>query len=914
MEASDNGIEGQNHQDKNGVPSILNSEFPRGNSRNIYFIFLALILTMAVLSVAQSDIAGQDDRPGQRSAVTNSQGPHYGVDFITSAEHHADEQQFANGLATGAGWDRWPVYWFYIETSEGVFDWSRQDTAVQADLDHGLQLNAILLGTPAFYTSNFLRQPLLPYQHTPRRGTLALDSVETARPQGLYEPVFIDGDNPGPDKVINPQNKWAFFVEAAVNRYKPGGLLAKSNGWPEGVGVTVWEMWNEPDLSFFWDASLQDYARLLKVGYLAAKHADPQAQVMFAGLAMWQQPDYYDLVLDVFDNDPIAADHGFFHDIMAVHNYSRSERSSDFVLTVGEAMTQHGLEKPIWLNESGVPAWDDYPGPVWEPLSPLRAKQQEQADFAIQSAFYAISAGADAIFHFQLYDGCGNQPQGTDFPPHNGELCDDNNNYDGKPCAGDANGLYRNPADATCFTQHPHPESPRPVFSAYKTLAAHVRDVQPYWRMRAGTPVSSSTCPGSDGPQEWIALYQPATEKRIVGLWARCGYTETAVIEATNPDGKAQLVAPDGSVQEITASGGFYSITLPAATNRNPSPGQIINPIYPIGGRPVILIETDTREEPPTSTPTHTPRATSTCWQGVLNGGFESDSGWRIPLTTNPASYSKELLRSGSRSMRAGIIDTQDNLYSYSTALQTVTLPKATTDADLHFWLYSLSSEPASLTLPSNPLGMTEKSAATTGDAQMVLILDSGGTIVEQLLYERRNDPQWREYSFDLSQYADKTIQIYFGVYNNGTGGISSMHVDDVSLSSCSAITPTATPSATPTSTPAETPAPNQLSFVFAPKISKEYPLGITGQIVDLQGQGIGNVTIRTDKGQSTVSEPDGWYALVPLDSGTYIIRPEKAGTVFSPQTREVILPPSAYDQDFVIVPPTPTPVPYSGP
>ena len=32
-------------------------------------------------------------------------------------------------VESGAGWDRWPLYWFYIETSPGNFDWSRQDTA-----------------------------------------------------------------------------------------------------------------------------------------------------------------------------------------------------------------------------------------------------------------------------------------------------------------------------------------------------------------------------------------------------------------------------------------------------------------------------------------------------------------------------------------------------------------------------------------------------------------------------------------------------------------------------------------------------------------------------------------------------------------------------------------------------------------
>ena len=60
------------------------------------------------------------------------------------------------------------------------------------------------------------------------------------------------------------------------------------------MGVTHWEMWNEPDVPFFWDANQTDYARLLKVGYLATKHADPAARVIFGALAMWQYPDYYD--------------------------------------------------------------------------------------------------------------------------------------------------------------------------------------------------------------------------------------------------------------------------------------------------------------------------------------------------------------------------------------------------------------------------------------------------------------------------------------------------------------------------------------------------------------------------------------------------------------------------------------------
>ena len=57
-----------------------------------------------------------------------------------------------------------------------------------------------------------------------------------------------------------------------------------------------------------------------------------------------------------------------------------------------------GIDKPIWLNESGVSVGDDYPGPVCEPDSLYRATMSEQADFIIQSAFYAIFGRANMLF------------------------------------------------------------------------------------------------------------------------------------------------------------------------------------------------------------------------------------------------------------------------------------------------------------------------------------------------------------------------------------------------------------------------------------------------------------------------------------------------------------------------------------
>jgi hypothetical protein len=518
-------------------------------------LFLAALLAILWFAAVPAPIV-QSGQP-ELDTAANTPSFTYGVNFINSVDHPATAQQFAHGTATGASWNRWPLYWSRIETSPGLYDWAAHDAVVAADQANGWRTNAILLGTPPFYTTNLdaLADCAGDCSAVPL-GTRGLDAVRAARPQGLYDPIFADGtDTPGVGKAINPANPWAQFVFAIVARYKPNGTLAQAQGWPAHSGITHWEMWNEPDFVLFWDSSLEDYARLLKVGYLAAKAADPQAQILFGGLANNGDPQFYAKVLAVLAADGQAPFHNYYHDIFATHNYSQPWESWRHVWKAGRDLEQYGLSKPIWLNESGVPAWDDYPGPVWDPKSGLRATTTEQADFIWQSAFFALFAGVDAIFHFQLYDGCGNQPAFTNFPPHNGELCDENGKLISdptKPCAGDANGLYRNPADAICFSQHPQPASGRPNLAAFQWVTTHLHGTQPLWRTRPGGPDPNN------GPQEIIALYKPSTGERVISMWARFGQGQTAVIAAQASS--ATLHFPNGTSQIITPTAGFYHI------------------------------------------------------------------------------------------------------------------------------------------------------------------------------------------------------------------------------------------------------------------------------------------------------------------------------------------------------------------
>lgn len=546
------------------------------------FVLLSATLLLLGLALQQQQPALPPATQAQPANEIPS-SPAYGVNFISWAKGltPVSGQRYANAHATGASWNRWPMYWTNIEQSEGSFSWAYQDVAVTNDIAQGFQLDAILLGTPLFYTTSPAGAPFA----ASADNILAVNEIQAATPQGLYEPVFADGtDVPGAGKVINPANRWARFVHTAVNRYKPGGILAQQNGWTNGEGVTHWEMWNEPDLFQFWDGTVEDYARLLKVGYLAAKQADPNAQIIFGGLAnvgdaAVGEADFYNRIMALYDADPEAETHGYYHDIFATHNYLYAWRSWLYVWRAGRTLSARNLEKPIWLNESGVPVWDDYPGPICEPDSPYRATMSEQADFIIQSAFFATYAGADNLFFFQLYDDCGNQPGGTNHANYPPSACTGDPTIDP---GGDAFGLYRNPNDqsrAGCYWDSPQPETPREGVAAFQVLSTYLTGVEPLWRQRP-----------NGGAQEWIAFYQPETQSRVLGVWSRGGTVETAAITATSAANTATLIGPDNNPQLVTAVNGVYTITLPAATNHN----ALWDPtLFPIEGRPSILIEQD---------------------------------------------------------------------------------------------------------------------------------------------------------------------------------------------------------------------------------------------------------------------------------------------------------------------------------
>lgn len=484
-----------------------------------------------------------------------------GITFIHSAQLERNEQRYQNALLLGAGWTRWPLYWDIVQTSSETWDWSAYDQLVIDDMRYGLNINAILLGRPEFFIDG--------------------DIIT-----GLSASVFDDGtDTPGQGKQLNPQNPWVNFVYQAVQRYKPGGILARQQGWIAGEGVTVWEIWNEPDLPQFWQGGMRNYARLLKSAYIAAHHADPTVTVMFGGLLFPTQDNWLARILSIFADDPLARRNNWFMDAVAVHSYSYPWRTGWLTLYAKQTLIAYGLDRPIFVNESGISVWNDYPGPTWTSSSEQRlnlSTTEQQAWYFIQSTVYGWSEGASVVFYHQLYDDCGDQAAGTNFPPHNGELCNSD-----QPCFGDAFGLYRNQSDSICFNQHPNPGTPRPAAAAFRLMATvfgdgafeYVDDVR-----RDGLTI--------------FEFQRQTNDERILVIWNRQFEPNTATLLASA--NSATLYTLEGA-SIISSQEGFYTIPLSPAQPDN-FPNLETFDISAIGGEPIIIVEPVDGDPPPIDT------------------------------------------------------------------------------------------------------------------------------------------------------------------------------------------------------------------------------------------------------------------------------------------------------------------------
>ena len=268
----------------------------------------------------------------------------------------------------GAAWTRVRFQWADAQ-KDGPDSWTTQisDQQIEQEVAAGRLVVGLLIGIPEW----------------------ARD--EDGLPQGLWLPYD------------DPDNTWGTFVRQIAERY--------------AGRIDHWIIWNEPDIessavAHTWDGTVDDFAQLQRVAYLAAKEANPDATIHLAAFTYWadvyaERKQYMARLLDRFLADPDAAQHGYYFDVATAHLYFQPDQIYDLLLLFQGIMQERDMEKPIWLVETNAPPHDDPAWPV--PERTLAVMQDEQAAFMPQAMVSALAAGAERVAIYKMQDTVGDR-------------------------------------------------------------------------------------------------------------------------------------------------------------------------------------------------------------------------------------------------------------------------------------------------------------------------------------------------------------------------------------------------------------------------------------------------------------------------------------------------------------------------
>jgi hypothetical protein len=256
----------------------------------------------------------------------------------------------------GFGWLKQQFAWRDISNVRGDYAWDRTDKIVEMAEELGLKL------------------------------LVRLD----------HQPQWAQAD---PSTLVNnapPANLGDFgdFCGAVAARYRGR--------------IPAYEVWNEPNLAREWGGQPPDpaaYVELLKVCYLAIKHADPQAMVISAGLAPTGTDDpAVAMPDDKFFQGMYAAGAAPYFDLLGVHApgyMNPPERSPDDTLAdpalqarwitfrhvedIRQLMLDNGDgDKQIAITEMGWTSDPNNPTYSW-----FAVTEAQKADYLVRAYQYA---------------------------------------------------------------------------------------------------------------------------------------------------------------------------------------------------------------------------------------------------------------------------------------------------------------------------------------------------------------------------------------------------------------------------------------------------------------------------------------------------------------------------------------------
>lgn len=240
-----------------------------------------------------------------------------GYQSFTTAQLNSD---FADMEAMGVQWVRFDIAWSDVQSGgSSSYNWAPYDAVVKAATQHNLKVLGIL-------------------DYAPTWAQQASCAGQFACPP-------------------NGTSTFATYVAAAATHYGP-------------LGVSAWEIWNEPNISTFWlKPSPSAYTVLLKAAYTAIKKVQPSATVISAGVAPAATDGTNYTQYDFIQGMYAAGAHGYF-DALGDHPYCYSDPQCPVTTNNGGSWALMALapqslrtlmvangdsNKKIWMTEFGAP-------------------------------------------------------------------------------------------------------------------------------------------------------------------------------------------------------------------------------------------------------------------------------------------------------------------------------------------------------------------------------------------------------------------------------------------------------------------------------------------------------------------------------------------------------------------------------
>ena len=228
----------------------------------------------------------------------------------------------------GFTWVRERLSWGEVEKERGKVEWGRYEASAAALAKRGIRVYQVFHGVP---------------------GWARADKDTKAAPDDLRD-IYR-------------------FAQALAKQFRGR--------------VQAWEVWNEPDISFF-SHPASECAAFQKAAFLGFRSVDPEQQVLGPSMAHGAGP---------FSDHLLANGAGHYMDIWNYHIYADPATYRDRHAAFRKQLAAHGADLPSWVTEAGDRV--DGPEGVLTPKSRVH-----QAAFVSRAFPQALEAGIDRHFWF----------------------------------------------------------------------------------------------------------------------------------------------------------------------------------------------------------------------------------------------------------------------------------------------------------------------------------------------------------------------------------------------------------------------------------------------------------------------------------------------------------------------------------